>query len=183
MPLRRRELWIVAALAAAFALLALPRGRPLALPQLGAPDLAGAPVAPPFDLPRAAGGRLALSELAGRVVLLNFWATWCAPCRDELPALQALHETLAREGLAVVAVSVDAGAPDAVARFAAARGLGFAVLHDPSEEVARRYGALAYPTSVVIDRSGRIVQRAVGAFAWQVPESVAWFRARLAERQ
>jgi peroxiredoxin len=182
MPLRRRELWIVAALAAAFALLGLPRGRPLATVALGAPDPTG-PQAPPFDLPRAAGGRLVSSELAGQVVLLNFWATWCEPCRDELPALQTLHARLAQEGLAVVAVSVDAGPPEAVSRFAAARGLGFAVLHDPGEDVARRYGALAYPTSVVIDRSGRIVQRAVGAFAWQADESVAWFRARLAEGQ
>ena len=137
---------------------------------------AGAP-APPFELPRADGGSDSLASYAGRVVLLHFWATWCPPCRRELPALAALRAALGAEGLTVLAISVDAGSPEAVERFAAARAPGLAVLLDPREEVARRYGVGAYPTSVVIDRSGRVVQRAARRVcAWNAPESVAWFR-------
>jgi peroxiredoxin len=179
---RRREIAIVLAVAAAFVLLRA-RGGPLASPALPAASAPRERSAPPFELPRAEGGRASLDEQRGRVVLLNFWATWCPPCRAELPALQALHRSLAAEGLSVLAVSVDAGPGDAVARFAAGRGLDFPVLLDPGEEVARRYGVGAYPTSVVIDRRGRIVHRAPGAYAWDAPESVAWFRALLREGQ
>jgi thiol-disulfide isomerase/thioredoxin len=178
---RRREIWLVLAVAIAFALLSLPRERRLEVPRL--PELAAAEAAapaPPFELARPDGSRTSLAEHAGRVVLLHFWATWCAPCRRELPALEALRATLEPEGLALLAVSVDAGSAEAVARFAAARAPGLDVLLDPGEDVARRYGAFAYPTSVVIDRTGRIVHRAAGAFAWDAPESVAWFRSLLA---
>jgi thiol-disulfide isomerase/thioredoxin len=178
---RRRELLVVMTFAAALALLSQPCERPLVAPAL--PDLrdaAEAPLAAPFELPRAGGGHASLAAHAGGVVLLHFWATWCPPCRRELPALAALRAALAAEGLSVLAVSVDAGSPDAVARFAAERAPGLEVLLDPSEELARRYGVRAYPTSVVIDRRGRVVHRAAGAFAWDAPESVAWFRALLA---
>jgi peroxiredoxin len=178
----RRQLWILLALVAAFVLLRA-RGGELARPALPPPPAAREHAAPDFELARAQGGRAGLAEQRGRVVLLNFWATWCAPCRAELPALQALQRSLAADGLAVVAVSVDAGPSEAVARFAAGRGLDFPVLLDPGEDVARRYGVGAYPTSVVIDRQGRIVHRAPGAFAWDAPESVAWFRALLREGQ
>jgi len=176
---RRREIWIVVAIAGAFALLSLPRERRLAAPVLPALPTTSARVGEPFELPGVAGGRVSLRDHAGQVVLLNFWATWCPPCREELPALQALHASLAGEGLSVLAVSVDGGSADAVARFAGERGLAFPVLHDPREEVARRYGVFAYPTSVVIDRAGRVVLSVPGAFAWDAPESLAWFRALL----
>jgi peroxiredoxin len=137
--------------------------------------------APPFELPRADGSRTSLADHAGRAVLLHFWATWCPPCRRELPALEALRAALEPEGLSVLAVSVDAGSGEAVARFTAERAPGLDVLLDPREHVARRYAVGAYPTSVVIDRGGRVVHRAAGAFAWDAPESLAWFRALLAQ--
>jgi peroxiredoxin len=179
MGLRRREWWIVIAIAAAFTVLSVPRAPRLVEPPLPPLPATGGREAPVFELPLAAGGRAAYPERAGDVVLLHFWATWCPPCREELPALQALHAQLAPRGLRVLAVSVDGSAPETVARFAAERGLGFAVLHDPGEEVARRYGVAAYPTSVVIDRAGRVLLEAPGAFAWDSPASVAWFRSLL----
>jgi len=179
---RWREILVVVAVAIAFALLSLPRARrlvPPPLPVLPAP-VAGTS-APPFELPRADGSRTSLADHAGRAVLLHFWATWCPPCRRELPALEALRAALEPEGLSVLAVSVDAGSGEAVARFTAERAPGLDVLLDPREHVARRYAVGAYPTSVVIDRGGRVVHRAAGAFAWDAPESLAWFRALLAQ--
>lgn len=179
---RRRDLLVLLALALAFALLSLPRERELAPPRLPALDAtANQRAAAAFELPRADGSRTSLADHAGRAVLLHFWATWCAPCRRELPALEALRAALEPEGLSVLAVSVDGGSGEAVARFAAGRAPGLDVLLDPREEVARRYAVGAYPTSVVIDRQGRVVHRAAGAFAWDTPDSIAWFRALLAQ--
>lgn len=181
---RRRDLLVLVALALAFALLSLPRERELAPPRLPALAATGAAELRPaaaFELPRADGSRTSLADHAGRAVLLHFWATWCAPCRRELPALETLRAALEPEGLSVLAVSVDGGSGEAVARFAARRAPGLDVLLDPREEVARRYGVGAYPTSVVIDREGRVVHRAAGAFAWDAPESLAWFRTLLAQ--
>jgi peroxiredoxin len=182
MPLRRRDALVLFLVAAALVWLGRARRAPLGPPPLA---LAAAPAsrapAPPFELPRVDGAAFASAiDGRGRVLVVNFWATWCAPCRDELPALAALHAALAAEGALVVAVSVDARS-EAAARFAAARALPFPVLADPDEAVARRYGAFAYPTTVVVDRAGRVALRATGAFAWDAPAALTWLRALLSE--
>jgi thiol-disulfide isomerase/thioredoxin len=133
-------------------------------------------------LPDTMGREQSIGQWKGKVLVVNFWATWCAPCREELPALARLQGELADLGLLVVAVSVDAR-PELAARFARERGLAFPVLGDPRQQVARRFDVRAYPTTVVIDRAGRVAQRAVGAFAWDAPETVAWLRRLLAEPQ
>jgi peroxiredoxin len=180
--LRRRDALVLFLVVAALLWLGRPRAVRLAPPP-APPAVAAAarPPAPAFALPRAAGGAFSSSEGGrARVLVVNFWATWCGPCRDELPALARLHAALAGEGALVVAVSVDARA-EAAARFASARDLPFPVLSDPNEDVARRFGVFAYPTTVVVDRAGRVAHRAVGAFAWDAPDTVAWLRTLLAE--
>ena len=180
MPLRRRDALALLLVVAALVWLGRPREAALAPPPLPEPGTGGA-LAPAFALPRVDGGSFSSEgDGRGRVLLLNFWATWCAPCREELPALARLHGELADQGLLVVGVSVDAR-PELAARFARERALAFAVLGDPREEVARRFGVRAYPTTVVVDRAGRVAHRAVGAFAWDAPEAAAWLRGLLAE--
>lgn len=154
---------------------------PPPLPELGEKPPETRPAAAAFALPSLSGERRALGELRGRVVLVHFWATWCPPCVEELPALDALHEALSEEGLAVLAVSVDAGAPEPVRRFAEGQGLGLPVLHDPARRVADRYGVYAYPTTVIVDRAGRVVHRAPSAWNWEHPDARAWMRDLLAE--
>ena len=117
-------------------------------PELGINDLRGQP--------------LRLASLRGKVVLLDFWATWCGPCRRELPVLQRLHQLYAAQGLAVVAVSVDDDLSD-VQGFLARSPLGFRVAHDPRQVVLGRYGGRSMPSSYLIDRHG-LVRRFHGGF-------------------
>jgi len=130
-----------------------------------AEDTAGAvgSPAPEYSAPSAAGDTVSLADLEGEVVLLNIWATWCPPCRIEMPHLQALHEELEGEGLRVVGVSVDSrGAAGAVDRFTGDLGIEFLILRDPSERISHLFGAYGVPFNALIDREGIVRWRHSG---------------------
>ncbi len=146
--------------------------------------------APDFTATDMAGKPVSLSDLRGQVVLLNVWATWCGPCREEMPSMQRLHERLGPEGLRIVAVSVDAasGARDPggreggdVAAFAQELGLGFTLWRDPSGEVQRIYRTTGIPESFVVDRDGRITKKVIGATEWDSAANVDLLRRLLRE--
>ena len=121
--------------------------------------------APGFALPRLDGTTVRLEDLRGKVVLLNFWATWCKPCEDEMPAMQRLYEGLAGADFEMLAVSVDEKrAP--VEAFQKRLGLGFPILHDPARRVSEAYQTYRYPESYLIDRDGRILARYIGPRDW-----------------
>jgi cytochrome c biogenesis protein CcmG, thiol:disulfide interchange protein DsbE len=120
-------------------------------------------LAPDYAAPTMGGDTVALTDLREDVVLLNIWATWCAPCRVEMPHLQALHEELGGAGLRIVGVSVDSeGARGTVQRFAGDLGIDFLILLDPAERVSRLFGAYGVPFNVLIDREGIIAWRQSG---------------------
>jgi peroxiredoxin len=122
--------------------------------------------APAFALPRVDGGApISLAELRGRVVLVNFWATWCKPCEEEMPAMQRLHQALAGTDFELLAVSVDQSADD-VKAFRDRLGLTFPILLDPERRVSGAYQTYRYPESYLIDRDGRILSRYVGPRDW-----------------
>lgn len=131
--------------------------------------------APSFPATDLQGRPVRLEELRGQVVLLNIWATWCGPCRDEMPSLERLHKELGPRGLKIVAVSVDA-APGAVApggqeggdvaEFARQLGLTFTIWHDPSGQIQRTYRTTGVPESFIIDRDGVIQKKVIGATEW-----------------
>jgi cytochrome c biogenesis protein CcmG, thiol:disulfide interchange protein DsbE len=134
--------------------------------------------APDYEAYTLGGDTVRLSSFAGDVVLLNIWATWCAPCVREMPALQRLHEVLGGRGLSIVAVSVDAptggfgvfGQPGGdVREFVERFGLTFEVLHDPSGRIQSRYQVNGLPTTFLIDREGRIRRKVLGAAEWDMP--------------
>ncbi len=141
--------------------------------------LAGGDPAPAYAAPTLEGDTLSLAALRGKAVLLNVWATWCPPCRQEMPDLQALHEELAEEGLQVIGVSIDSyGADRDVGDFLRQYGISFTILHDPEERVTRAFRMSGgIPQSFLIDREGRIVHRWIGIFDPEAPET----RARLGE--
>jgi peroxiredoxin len=122
--------------------------------------VASAPVepAPPFELALAGGGQVRLEELRGKVVLLDFWATWCTPCELEIPELNAFYRESRGRGVELVAISIDEIDPGEVERWAAERGVRYPVAHG-SSELAEAYGAFEFPFHVVISRDGDIAER------------------------
>ena len=120
-------------------------------------------VAPGFELPALSGDRLsddrlsdrivALADYAGKVVYIDFWAAWCAPCRDALPLLDQLHRTLVDRDFEVLAVNLDEDPGDG-SRFLVTYPVGYTVLSDPTGRVAKRYSLKTMPTSFLVDRSG-----------------------------
>ncbi len=119
--------------------------------------------APEFELERIEGGMGSLSDYAGQPVLLNFWATWCAPCRIEMPYLEAVHAKHADEGLVVLGVNVGESTAE-VEPYLQELGLTFPVVLDQNRQVAQTYRVGTYPTTVFIDREGRIINVRRGAF-------------------
>ncbi len=141
-------------------------------PELGRP-------APGIGLADVGGGTHRLSEHKGSAVLLNFWATWCVPCRAEMPSMEQAYRRLRGKGLVVLAVNLDAGGRGPVMDFVRELGLTFPVLLDPQGTSSRAYHLLGLPTSFLIDRQGRIAAREIGPRDWSRGEPLKQLQALL----
>jgi len=136
----------------------------------------GAAAAPNITLVSADGGSAQLADLAGQVVLIDFWASWCIPCRTSFPAIDALQRELGAKGLVVIALNVDEQRKNADA-FLAERPHVMRVAFDPKGQAARAFALQAMPSAVVIDRSGRIRFTHMG----YTDKTVAQYRAEVVE--
>ncbi len=126
--------------------------------------------APKFHTTNVRTGRAAsLADYRGRVVLLNVWATWCQPCRIEMPSMERLYQRLGGKDFAVVAVSVDKEGPDVVMKFVNELGLHFDILQDRPGAIQQLYQTTGVPESFVIDRQGVIIKKVIGAAEWDGP--------------
>ncbi len=124
-----------------------------------------------------------MADYRGKVVLLNIWATWCAPCRIEMPSIEQLHKSYARRGLKVVAISVDdPGMAPQIVDFVNQFGLTFDVLHDPEGKIREQYQTTGYPETVIIGRDGVIRRKLIGASDWNSPATRALIERLLDER-
>ena len=128
------------------------------------------------------GGPLALSDLRGKTVFLNFWATWCEPCLEEMPAMERLAQTYRARGLVVLALSADREGASVVRPFIKRHGLTFQVGLDPTQAVARSYRVWALPSTFILDRTGARVFQAQGARDWTGAPAFAFFDAFLNRR-
>jgi peroxiredoxin len=124
--------------------------------------------APALELPGVDGRVHRLAAYRGKVVLVNFWASWCEPCRDEMPSIERLRRSLSGKPFAVLAVNVGEGA-HAASRFAESVALGAALLLDRDGAAARAWGARALPSTFIVGPDGTIRYRHVGAMDWSSP--------------
>jgi peroxiredoxin len=133
-----------------------------------------------FEVPTPEGGKLTLADFRGRVVLLNFWATWCGPCKEEMPAMERLYQKFREQGLVVLALSNDSeGSTKSVARFVKESGFTFPVGLDSRLRVASLYGIRVLPASLIIDRKGGISYIALGPREWDLPAASRVFESLL----
>lgn len=172
---RQEGSWLLGAGVAGAALFAV-----LLTSDTPAPIGRGTP-APAFELSPVGGGpSLGVEQLRGKVVLLNFWATWCKPCEDEMPAMERLYRSLAGTDFELVAVSVDDDEA-AVDAFVNRLGLSFPILMDPSKKVAIAYQAFRFPESLLVGRDGVILERYVGPKDWDADAYLDRIRRLLAD--
>ena len=127
----------------------------------------GQPVAD-IALPDLEGKTVKLSDFRGQVVLVNFWATWCPPCIEEMPSLQKLHEVLSDKGLYVMAISVDENLED-VERFRDDLKVTLPILLDPGGKVAHSYATFKFPETYIVDRDGKLAGKVIGPRDWIAP--------------
>ena len=136
---------------------------------------------PAIDTQTAAGGKISLSDFRGKVVLLNFWATWCVPCITEMPELQALHVQTQGKGLVVLGINVEEN-PSVVARFGRRLKLNFPLVLDLDGRIHRDYGVIGLPSTFLIGRDGRPVGLAVGYRDWSGKDARTLIELLLAEQ-
>jgi peroxiredoxin len=144
---------------------------PAQMPPLKRGVLKVGDVAPNFQLYDLNGNLVALSEYRGSIVFLNFWATWCGPCRVEMPAMEALYKTFERKDFEILAISTDQQGLAVTRPFRNELGLTFPILHDTDYRVGLAYGARSLPMTFLIDRRGVIMHRIFGARDWESPEA------------
>lgn len=181
----RKQVVIVGS-AVALVLVLLIAGKSLLRSEL-APVGVGAD-APPFSAQTldSASQTKTLADYRGQVVLINIWATWCAPCRVEMPSIEQLHRAYFEKGLRIVAVSVDdSGTEPQIRDFVEQYGLTFEVLHDPGGQtgrISRDYQTTGYPETVIIGRDGIIRKKLLGVHDWNSTENRALIERLLAEK-
>jgi len=148
----------------------------IALP-VGAADLSAMRAEPlsgdaaSFSLTDLAGNSHELSEWRGKLVLINFWATWCGPCRTEMPGIERLWQRYRDQGLVILAISVDEGMERRIATFVKRLNLSLPILLDPESKVADHYQVSGLPHSVLIDQEGHLIAQIIGERQWDSPEA------------
>lgn len=122
--------------------------------------------APEIELTTLNGKKAKLSDFKGKVVFLNFWATWCAPCRQELSDIQSLYQKMVEKPFTIVAISVDSTGPEKVTEFLGERGITFPVFHDPNTISAKQFGVTGYPETFILNKQGVVAKMYVGPRVW-----------------
>lgn len=131
--------------------------------------------APDFTLPDLGGAEVSLQDFQGKFLLVNFWATWCGPCKVEMPSLEDLHRRFKSERFAVLGISNDIFGAKVVQPYVEAQGLTFPILLDPKLDVSNSFQVLSLPTTYLIDPEGNIIGELSGAENWTAPETIQYF--------
>jgi peroxiredoxin len=158
--------------------LTIPRQVITAFTAAGIPVLREAVPLADFVLPLADGTNLNTTDLRGKVVFLNFWATWCGPCRVEMPSMETLYRRFKARGLEMLGVNMQESRRQ-VSAFMDQNGLSFPAALDSRGNIGNTYGVMAIPTTYIINREGNIIARVTGSFNWDTPELFSAFETLL----
>ena len=131
--------------------------------------------APNFTLKNLDGKEVSLNQFRGKHVLVNFWATWCGPCKIEMPSLEALYEKFKDKNFALLAISNDMFGANIVKPFVKAHKINFPVLLDPRLKVSNAFGVVSLPTTFMIDPQGKIIGALFGEEDWAKPSNILYF--------
>jgi peroxiredoxin len=134
--------------------------------------------APNFSIKADNGQTYTRSNFGGKLLILNFWATWCPPCREELPSLDALQRTLGAKGLVVLAVSVDKD-EKAYRAFLAANKVVMTTARDPGQDINREYGTAQFPESYIIDQNGTVIEKIISSTNWMDERMINYVQSKL----
>jgi len=135
--------------------------------------------APDFTVRDLAGQEVKLSSLKGKVVLVNFWATWCPPCREEIPSMVKLNQSMSGKQFQMLAISIDEGGKAAVENFFKKSGMTLPAFLDTEGAVARSYGTTGVPETFIVDKTGIIQKKIVGGMDWSSPDVIAYLEGLL----
>ncbi len=135
--------------------------------------------APDFSIATDAGRTVTRSDFGGKLLVLNFWATWCPPCIEEIPSLDQFQKQFADQGVVVLGVSVDQS-PGVYRNFLSRAKVAFQTARDPEARISTEYGTFKYPETYIINREGRVVEKIIGATDWTDEAMVARVKALLA---
>jgi peroxiredoxin len=130
--------------------------------------------APDFKLTSLSDGEVRLSDLRGKVVLVNFWASWCSHCRDEIPSLVNLNTAMSGKNFRMIAISIDKGGMDVISPFFNKLGISLPTLFDQDGSVGKSYGITGVPETFIVDKNGIIRKKVVGPIDWSAPDTIRY---------
>ncbi len=133
-------------------------------------------VAPDFELEDTKGIKVSLASLRGKIVLVNFWATWCPPCREEMPSMERLNEVMAGDDFVMLAVNAEKDGRSVVPEFLKRAPYTFPILYDDKGVVQKRYGVFKFPESFIIGKDGKVADKIIGPLDWSSTKTIAYFK-------
>jgi peroxiredoxin len=133
-------------------------------------------VAPDFTLEDTKGNKVTLSALRGKVVMVNFWATWCPPCIEEMPSMERLNKFMADEDFVMLAINTEKNGRSVVPEFLKKNPHDFTVLYDDQTTVQQQYGVYKFPESFIVGKDGTVVEKIIGPLDWSSPKTVAYLK-------
>ena len=140
-----------------------------------APVVAGE-MAPDFTLEDTKGNKVTLSSLRGKVVMVNFWATWCPPCKEEMPSMEKLNKIMAGEDFVMLAINTEKNGRSVVPDFLKKNPHDFTVLYDETGTVQQEYGVYKFPESFIVRKDGTIDRKVLGAIDWASSQTIAYIK-------
>lgn len=133
-------------------------------------------VAPDFTLEDTKGNKITLSALRGKVVMVNFWATWCPPCIEEMPSMESLNKFMADEDFVMLAINTEKNGRTVVPEFLEKSPYTFPILYDDQSTVQQQYGVYKFPESFIVGKDGTVVEKIIGSLDWSSSKTVAYLK-------